>query len=125
MASKKSKKGKRPRGRARRRRRRRIHPLYVLIPVALVVLVGGGWLLANNTSSSPGTSESPQFPVWLRVLGPKVKRAYAQAVAHRDELQYIPCYCGCENMGHTAVVDCHIASVATDGSITYERHASA
>ena len=119
-----SKKGKRPRGRASRHRRRRIRPLYVLIPVALVVLVGGGWLLAT-TASSPGTSEAPQFPVWLRVLGPKVKRAYTQVVAHREELQYIPCYCGCENMGHTAVVDCHIASVATNGSITYERHASA
>jgi len=125
VSSKKQNKRTKLRGRPRglRRRGRGLNPLYVLIPVALVLLVGGIWLLATSVSS-PATSEVLQFPAWLRAMGPKVQRAYAQAVAHREELQYVPCYCGCGSAGHTAVVDCHIANVAADGSITYERHAS-
>ena len=57
-------------------------------------------------------------------MGPQVRQAYAQALAHRQELQYIPCFCGCGNLGHRAVADCHVANVAADGSITYEQHAS-
>lgn len=101
-----------------------MNPLYVLIPVALVMLTGGVWLLMTPSASS-GTSEPPRFPAWLQVMDPQVRQAYAQAVAHREELQYIPCYCGCGGMGHAAVVDCHIASATADGSITFERHASA
>lgn len=101
-----------------------MNPLYVLIPVALVLLAGGVWLLVAPATSS-GASEVPMFPAWLQAMGPRVRQAYVQAVAHREELRYIPCYCGCGGMGHAAVVDCHVASVAADGSITYERHASA
>lgn len=100
-----------------------MNPLYVLLPVALMLLAGGVWLLMTPAKSS-GTSEVPRFPAWLQAMGPQVRQAYAQAVAHREELQYIPCYCGCGNLGHRAVVDCHIANVAADGSITYEQHAS-
>jgi len=123
MPSSKSKKGREPRHRAGRRQRRGLNLLYVLIPVALVLLGAGAWLLANP-ASAPRTSEAPQFPAWLRDMGTKVQQAYTQAVAHREELQYIPCYCGCGNVGHRAVVDCHIANVAADGSITYDSHAS-
>ncbi|MEE8391564.1 MAG: PCYCGC motif-containing (lipo)protein [Anaerolineae bacterium] len=105
------------------RRKRGTNPLYVLIPVALVMLTGGVWLLMTSPASS-GTSEPPMFPAWLQVMDPQVRQAYAQAVAHREELAYIPCFCGCGGMGHAAVVDCHIANVAADGSITYEQHAS-
>lgn len=117
-----SKKRKKPHLQARRRRRRGIL-LYALIPIAVLLLVVGVWLL-GTPASSPGTSEGPQFPAWLLAMGPQTERSYTQAVAHRDELRYVPCYCGCGGLGHTAVVDCHIASVAGDGSITYERHSS-
>ena len=53
MASKKSKKGKKPHRRTRHRRRQGINPRYMLIPVTLVLLVGGVWLLAT-LASSPG-----------------------------------------------------------------------
>jgi hypothetical protein len=124
MSSKKrSKKQNRTRGRDRRRRKRGMNPLYVVIPVALVVVMVGGALLASpEIFASP--DDSLQLPGWIVRKGSKVQRAYTQAVAHRDELRYIPCYCGCGNMGHSAVADCHIAYVAIDGSITFEEHAS-
>ena len=115
---------KKPKKRARRRRRKQgMNPLYALIPVALVLLVGGAWLLRAPATSS-GASQVPRFPAWLQAMSPQVRQAYAQALAHRLELQYIPCYCGCGGLGHRAVADCHVANVAADGSITYEQHAS-
>lgn len=122
-SQKRSKKQNRTRVRDRRRRKRGMNPLYAVIPITLVVVMVGGALLASpEIFSSP--DESVQLPSWLQHRGPKVQRAYAQAVAHRDELQYIPCYCGCGNMGHAAVADCHIANVAADGSIIFDEHAS-
>lgn len=54
MASKKPKKRTKPRRRTSRRRRRGINPLYALIPIALVLLSGGAWLLATPASSPGG-----------------------------------------------------------------------
>lgn len=50
MVSKKSKRPKKPQGQPSHSRERGINPLYLLIPVALVLLVGGGWLLATTES---------------------------------------------------------------------------
>jgi len=68
MTSKK--KRKRPQGRASRRQRQGINPLYVLIPVVAVLLVGVGWVLATITSSpntekavAPVVSDSTVVPV--------------------------------------------------------------
>ena len=100
-----------------------MNPLYVVIPISLVVVMVGGVLLASPEIFS-SSDNSVQLPSWLQRKSPKVQRAYAQAVTHRDELRYIPCYCGCGNVGHAAVADCHIADVAADGSIIFEEHAS-
>ena len=111
------------RKRTGRRQGRRINRVVVLVPVALVLLVGGIWLLAaRDRPASAG--ESLQLPAWISARGPKARQAYTQTVVHRDELQYIPCYCGCGGVGHVSIVDCHIANVADDGSITYDQHAA-
>ena len=117
---------KRPRShrQTRRRRRRGVNPLYVLVPISALLLASGIWLLTSRTKPT-AASQTPQFPAWIQAGGPKARRAYTQAVAHQEELHYIPCYCGCGGVGHKAVVDCHIADVADDGSITYDRHSVA
>lgn len=51
------KKRRKPRGGASRRQKQGINPLYVLIPVVAIALVGVGWLLATITSS-PSTGET-------------------------------------------------------------------
>jgi hypothetical protein len=119
-----SHKRKGSRGQTTPRHRRGINPLYVLIPILAVLLVSGIGLLAARAKPS-ATAKAPQLPAWVQAGGPKAQRAYTQAVVHRDELQYIPCYCGCEDVGHVSVADCYIADVADDGSIAYDPHAAA
>jgi hypothetical protein len=63
-----------------------------------------------------------QLPSFTRKGGPKVQAVYRYAVAHGDTLQYIPCFCGCEHVGHRSNVDCYVAERLPDGRITFTSH---
>jgi len=47
-----------------------------------------------------------------------VQQVYEFAARHPEVLQYVPCYCGCERVGHTANHSCFIKSRAADGRVT-------
>jgi hypothetical protein len=53
-------------------------------------------------------------PVWPR---PAVQQVYEFAARHPEVLNYIPCFCGCEGIGHRANHDCFVKSRAADGRI--------
>jgi hypothetical protein len=55
---------------------------------------------------------------------PDTRRLYRYAVEHGDELRYIPCTCGCADVGHASNRDCYIKSINRDGSITFTSHAA-
>ncbi len=52
-----------------------------------------------------------------------VRQAYQFAAANPEVLKHIPCYCGCDDIGHTSNYSCYIAGVDDNGQITYETHA--
>ena len=56
--------------------------------------------------------------------GPEVQRLYRYAVEHGDELQWIPCFCGCDRFGHRNNRDCYIKSYNRDGALTFTSHAA-
>lgn len=63
-----------------------------------------------------------QVPVFA---GPgDVARLYRYAAEHGDELQYIPCFCGCARFGHRSNRDCYVKSVNRDGTLTFTSHAA-
>ena len=66
---------------------------------------------------SPG-----QLPSFARKERSKVEEVYRYAVAHGDTLWYIPCFCGCERVGHRSNVDCYVAERFPDGRITFTSH---
>lgn len=49
---------------------------------------------------------------------------YRYAVEHGDELQYIPCFCGCGRFGHKSNRDCYIKSFDPEGTLTFTSHAA-
>ncbi len=49
---------------------------------------------------------------------------YRYAVEHGDELQYIPCFCGCYRFGHKSNRDCYIKASNRDGTLTFTSHAA-
>jgi hypothetical protein len=49
---------------------------------------------------------------------PVVRQVYEFAARHPEVLSYIPCFCGCERVGHGANHDCFVKSRAANGRIT-------
>ena len=62
-------------------------------------------------------------PEFVRGAPTQVREAYRFAVANRELLDAIPCYCGCGSMGHRSNLGCYIGSVRGDGTLEFERHA--
>ncbi len=53
-----------------------------------------------------------------------VGRLYRYAVEHGDELQYIPCFCGCARLGHQSNRDCYVKAFHPAGTLTFTSHAA-
>jgi hypothetical protein len=59
------------------------------------------------------------LPEGARKAPPKVREAYRFAIANREILSQIPCYCGC-GAEHKSDADCFIKEVRPDGSIVFD-----
>ena len=62
----------------------------------------------------PGQNE---WPPELSELSADTQAMYRYAAANHDVLQYVPCFCGCVNAGHTSNFDCYVREVYPDGRI--------
>jgi hypothetical protein len=52
-----------------------------------------------------------------------VQSVYEFAARHPEVLQYVPCYCGCESLGHRGNHECFVKSRAANGRVTeWESH---
>jgi hypothetical protein len=47
-----------------------------------------------------------------------VKAAYEYAARHPEILKYMPCFCGCERMGHRGNDDCFVEKRDANGRVT-------
>jgi len=47
----------------------------------------------------------------------EVQAMYRYAVANREVLQWMPCFCGCVDGGHTSNYDCYVRSALPDGRV--------
>ncbi len=81
---------------------------------------------------SPGTTDTLGDQVQTRPKGElpdfagsgEIQRLYRYAVEDGDELQYMPCFCGCYRFGHTSNRDCYIKAFNRDGTLTFTSHAA-
>ena len=49
-----------------------------------------------------------EMPDYVQTAAPEVQEAYRFAVANPDLLQQIPCFCGCNSIGHMNNLDCYV-----------------
>jgi hypothetical protein len=96
------------------------------------LLMGGGLVLAGSVLVRMGTAPTdhgdrletvPPGPLssFAQQASPKAQEVYRYAVDHGETLQYIPCFCGCANLGHRHNGDCYIAERLPGGSITFNQ----
>jgi Protein of unknown function with PCYCGC motif len=120
--------------------------------VAIIVLAAGVGVYvatrpaANEPAPAPVTSAPPQVPEGppaMAKFGPRkqdrlpplpydpaparppdvVRAAYVFAAEHPEITGYVPCYCGCERMGHHGNDDCFVKARDDKGDVTeWEPH---
>jgi hypothetical protein len=149
MGRKSSAKAKPPAGAPPTDEPRTKTPVVVAGLVVIALVVGVFTYLSNSTPSEAeqaGTSAAPQVPVRptpadlkphpqenLPVLNfpgyatarpPEVvKAAYKFAAEHPEILSYVPCFCGCERMGHRGNEDCFVKARDVNGDVVaWEDH---
>jgi len=61
------------------------------------------------------------LPAYFRKAPPNVREAYRFAIANREILRQIPCYCGCGSDGHKNNADCYIKEVKPDGTVDFDK----
>ena len=61
------------------------------------------------------------LPPDIRKAPVEVREAYRFAVANRDVLRYIPCYCGCGDEGHTSNASCYFQDNSTPEKPIFDR----
>ena len=69
---------------------------------------------------APVSDLSPE----LRELPPEVQEAYRFALANPEILEKIPCYCGCDRIGHMNNLMCYVKPSDTGGQPVFDSHAA-
>jgi hypothetical protein len=83
---------------------------------------GAGSITTDAIGDQVQTLPRGQLPQFATT--PDVQRLYRYAVERGDELQYMPCFCGCYRFGHTSNRDCYIKAFNRDGTLTFTSHAA-
>jgi len=91
---------------------------YTIIARAIDAALDGE-ILATEIELAPLSA----LPSSFAQLPPQVQEAYRFALANSDVLEKIPCYCGCNQVGHMNNRMCYIQSIDADGQVILDDHA--
>ena len=58
-----------------------------------------------------------RWPEQFSKASARIQETYRFAVANQDLLQWMPCFCGCGEWGHTSNADCYVQEARGDGSV--------
>jgi hypothetical protein len=111
------------------------------LAILLALFLVGCSAPADEPAALTSTPAAPQsdprlLAADLPMLPPSVSRAvrpadivratYEFAARHREVLDYVPCFCGCERGGHQGNHDCFVAGRDAEGNVTsWDAHAMA
>jgi len=85
--------------------------LSILTLSLLVVLLSGcGWAGSSQRIKLQELKMAPlaEMPDYVQTADPEIQQAYQFAVANPETLEHIPCYCGCNSIGHTSNLECYV-----------------
>jgi hypothetical protein len=102
-------------------------PFHVGLGLGALVLAAGigaaAYFWLGRTDGTPrayALAPESALPANVRRAPPNVREAYRFAVANRETLRWIPCFCGCGTEGHKSNADCYLKDIRPDGSITFD-----
>jgi hypothetical protein len=77
------------------------------------------WGDGERTSHAFALAPEGALPDNIRKAPPGVRDAYRFAIANRDVLRQIPCYCGC-GAEHQSNAECYIKEMRPSGEIVFD-----
>jgi hypothetical protein len=77
------------------------------------------WRGGGKHSRAYALAPESALPAKIREAPPAVREAYRFAIANRDILRQIPCYCGC-GAEHPSNAECYIKEVKPNGEIVFD-----
>ncbi len=95
---------------------------FVLIASILIGLLAA----SCGGAAAPALKMAPasQLPDEMRDAPANVQEAYRFAIANKELLEQIPCFCGCVAEGHQSNYSCYVAEDGGPGAVLeYETHA--
>ena len=118
---------------------KRVSPAVAIFSVLLTVVVAGLWNVSASATAQPAAqavaavkvahkqANLPPLPFGPRDPLPRptqvVTQVFQFAAEHPDVLAYIPCFCGCDHMGHKGNDDCFVKTRAANGDVlAWEPH---
>ncbi|MBI4610714.1 MAG: hypothetical protein HY726_17100 [Candidatus Rokubacteria bacterium] len=84
--------------------------------------VGAGAITRDQYGDQIQTVPRGELPDFAKSGGPNVGGVYRFALDQGADLEYIPCFCGCGNIGHRHNRDCYVKSQNRDGTVTWTSH---
>ena len=93
------------------------------VTLAIAVVLGFSlWPTGSgNVHQAYALAPESALPEYFRKAPPNVREAYRFAIANREILRQIPCYCGCGSDGHKNNADCYIKDVKPDGTVDFDK----
>ncbi len=85
---------------------------------------GGAQLRRTPNGDLLETVPKGGIPSFAQRAGPQVQETYRYAAGNGETLRYIPCFCGCQNVGHRSNEDCYVTERHPDGRITFNSHSA-
>lgn len=82
--------------------------------------MGGGAMVSADEPPADAAAAWAASPAFVRATA-ETEEAYAFALFHPQVVRWMPCYCGCEGMGHRSNLDCFLKPGAR---VVFEEHAS-
>lgn len=102
-----------------RRKLTRRHALQGALATSGLALVGcsSGVGQSSVHDSLLAWPAEDRWPELFHKTSVRTQETYRFAVANQDLLQWMPCFCGCGDMGHTSNASCFVQEVKGDGSV--------
>lgn len=95
--------------------------------VMMLTMLAPTAMLTNCGSSGGGhelhLAAASELPMEMSSAPARVREAYQFAVANPDPLKNVPCFCGCNSIGHTNNYDCYIKDAPNNGKVVFDSHA--
>ena len=94
-----------------------------------LALVGvGAWAFSQSSEDNLAEADAQllawpaedRWPELFSKAPASVQDTYRYAVANKDFLQWMPCFCGCVDQGHSSNFDCYVKQVRGDGSVVLD-----